>query len=83
MLDKLTENMNFNDANQLWCEYLTKLLDIIDRDPKSWVPVTAERCIFETILTNSGNLNDYTYSDIVELFRFINIKGKLLDKTWK
>lgn len=46
--------MEFENEEYVWFEYLRKLLEIINKDPSSWVLVTPERCIFETIITNSG-----------------------------
>lgn len=53
ILTQLQRNMELNSEEIVWCNYLRKLLENIDRDPSAWILVTAERCIFETILMKS------------------------------
>lgn len=54
---------------ELWNKYCGSILDDIKKDPKSWTAVSADRCIFETILLESGNYNNM---DWVIFYLFIH-----------
>lgn len=54
-MQKLTKALVMNSKFQLWSKYCGVLLNDIKKDPKSWTIVSAERCIFETIVLQSGN----------------------------
>lgn len=55
LLDDLTKTLQLPTTQDLWCKYTKKLLSYLNNtDPKAWLAVTAERCIFETILLESG-----------------------------
>ncbi|GJQ73535.1 hypothetical protein Trydic_g13886 [Trypoxylus dichotomus] len=52
-LEKLSEALHLDNKYELWGKYCEYLLKSIGKDPKSWTVVSAERCIFETILFQS------------------------------
>ncbi|KRT85897.1 HEAT domain-containing protein [Oryctes borbonicus] len=52
-LQKLSEVLNLESKHELWKKYCGFLLTSIKKDPKSWTAVSAESCIFETILLQS------------------------------
>lgn len=54
LLDRLVQTLNLSSLYELWSKYAPCLLETINKDPKSWTVVTPERCIFETILMESG-----------------------------
>lgn len=54
ILTELQRNMGLESSETVWINYLRELLKDIDKDPAAWVAVTAERCMFETLLTKSG-----------------------------
>lgn len=53
-LQTLAEALSMQNKYQLWNKYSEFLLMDIRNDPKSWTAVSANRCIFETILLESG-----------------------------
>lgn len=54
LLDKLYIALGFKSRYELWNKYVGYLLEKIKIDPTSWIPETVERCIFETVLLESG-----------------------------
>lgn len=68
VLIDLQRNMKLDSDDDVWCEYGRKLLEVIDRDPQSWILLTPERCIFEIILTKSN----------VAFGRNLDLIGKIL-----
>lgn len=75
-MQKLTKVLGMDSNNELWSKYCGVLLNDIKKDPKSWTLVSAERCIFETIVLESGNYNlqTYMYKEIItfsSLFVFV------------
>lgn len=61
LLDGLTETLKLPSTQDLWCKYTRELLVDLNKDPKAWLAVTAERCIFETILLESGMITKIFY----------------------
>lgn len=53
-LDPLYKALKFPDSESLWSAFTPRLLTEINTDPKSWTVVTAQRCIFETVLLHSN-----------------------------
>lgn len=54
LLEALLQTLNLSSQYELWNKYVRYLLENINRDPMSWTVVTPYRCIFETILLESG-----------------------------
>ena len=55
LVEEMSEAGRYESTYQLWSEYCPVLLGDMKSDPKSWVVVSPERCIFETVLLESGN----------------------------
>lgn len=54
LLNELKDAFGFLSVTDVWSKYSSNLLKKINCDPKSWTIATAERCIFETFLLESG-----------------------------
>lgn len=54
LLENLAKTLNFPSPQDLWSKYSRDLLVDLSKDPAAWLVVTADRCIFETILLESG-----------------------------
>lgn len=54
LLEKLAKTLQFPTKQDLWNKYTGDLLSDLKKDPKAWLVATADRCIFETILLESG-----------------------------
>lgn len=55
LLANLAKTLKLASTQDLWNKYTRDLLlDLDQKDPKAWLVVTAERCIFEIILLESG-----------------------------
>ncbi|KAF5289722.1 hypothetical protein FQA39_LY03639 [Lamprigera yunnana] len=54
LLNELKNSFGFLSVAHIFSTYGQKLLKKLNIDPKSWTTVTAERCIFETFLLESG-----------------------------
>lgn len=67
LLDDLCKTLNLNSRYELWNKYVGYLLNNINKDPKSWMVVTAERCIFETVLLESGEAFGENLETIAEI----------------
>ncbi|KAJ3645393.1 hypothetical protein Zmor_023056 [Zophobas morio] len=55
LLQPLYKTLGFPYCDALWSAYAHRLLIHIATDPKSWLVVTSQRCIFETILLESNS----------------------------
>ncbi|KAL3274530.1 hypothetical protein HHI36_015912 [Cryptolaemus montrouzieri] len=69
LLEKLGETLNMESCKQLWSDYLGMLLNEINVDPKSWTMVTSQGCIFELILTESGEAFGENLEDILSILK--------------
>lgn len=54
LLNDLAKTLNLVSTQELWHKYTRNLLIDLNKDPTAWLVVSAERCIFETILLESG-----------------------------
>lgn len=57
LLEKLAKTLQLPTKQDLWNKYAGDLLSDLNKDPKAWLVATADRCIFETILLESGISN--------------------------
>ncbi|XP_044759585.1 dynein axonemal assembly factor 5 [Coccinella septempunctata] len=54
LLENLSTTLNMDNTQELWNTFLRRLLEEINVDPSAWTMVTTQGCIFELVLTDSG-----------------------------
>lgn len=80
LLDGLTKTIQLTSTQELWHKYTRNLLLDLNKDPKAWLAVTTERCIFETVLLESGTLANKSFASFfTKKNRF---QGRPLGKIW-
>lgn len=69
LLENLRTTLNMENVTELWSSYLKKLLKEINIDPSVWTLVTTQCCIFELVLTESGEAFGEHLDDILPILK--------------